>query len=91
MRQTLTADGVNLVKYESLEEERGATGKVRYKDPGAACLVRQTAESELAVSFAEPRRAITPGQSVVLYEGEDVLGGGWIRKVEELAVGVANS
>jgi tRNA-specific 2-thiouridylase len=33
------------------------------------------------VAFAEPKRAITPGQSLVLYEDEDVLGGGWIHEV----------
>ncbi len=91
LRQTLTADGVNLVKYASLAEERSATGKVRYKDPGAPCLVRQTSEDELTVSFAERRRAITPGQSVVLYEGDDVLAGGWIRTVEEPEAATANT
>jgi len=43
--------------------------------------VWQTGENELKVAFAEPRRAITAGQSVVLYEDDTVLGGGWIHEV----------
>jgi len=82
MQQTLTAREINLVKEPSIEEEdRPAWGTIRYNDPGAGCLVWQTGEDELKVSFAEPRRAITPGQSVVLYDGDDVLGGGWIHEV----------
>ncbi len=74
----LTARQINLVKYADLRDERPATGKIRYRDAGAPCLVQQCGEDELRVSFAERRKAVTPGQSVVLYEGDDVLGGGWI-------------
>lgn len=82
MGQTLTARQLNLIKYPSLVEEREAVGKVRYKDAGGACAVWQTGDDELRIRFAEPRTAITPGQSVVLYEGDDVLGGGWIHQVD---------
>ncbi len=81
LKQTLTARQLNLIKYPSLDEERPAVGKIRYKDEGAPCLVWQTGDDELHVAFATPRRAITPGQSLVLYEGDDVLGGGWIHTV----------
>lgn len=81
MQQTLTARQVNMVKYEALAEERSAVGAIRYNDPGAPCLVEQTDADELLVHFATPRRAIAPGQSVVLYEDDDVLGGGWIHGV----------
>lgn len=80
-QQTLTARGLNLVKYADLREERPAVGKVRYKDEGAPCLVRQTEADTLEVAFAHARRAVTPGQSLVLYEGDDVLAGGWIHTV----------
>jgi len=57
-------------------------GKVRYKDEGAPCLLWQEEPNTLEVAFATPRTAITPGQAVVLYEGEDVLGGAWIDTVD---------
>ncbi len=78
MRLSLTARGLNLIKYPDLTEERPAVGKIRYKDEGAPCLVRQTGDDEVEAVFAAPRRALTPGQALVLYEGDDVLGGGWI-------------
>ena len=81
MQQTLTARKINLVKYDTIEEERPAWGTIRYNDDGAGCLVWQPEDDVLKVAFAEPRRAITAGQSVVLYDGDDVLGGGWIHDV----------
>ncbi len=83
LKQTLVADKINLVKYPSISEEQHAIAKIRYNDPGAPCLVQQTATDELRVSFMESRAAITPGQSVVIYDGEDLLGGGWIQNVLE--------
>lgn len=79
--EQLTARQINLIKYDHLPEEVLATGKIRYKDEGGTCVVQQTGNDELQVRFAEKRRAITPGQSIVLYEGDDVLGGGWIHEV----------
>jgi len=81
LQHTLIARQLNLVKYPDLHDERPAVGKVRYKDEGENCLVWQTGPDELQVAFASPRHAITPGQSLVLYDGEDVLGGGWIHTV----------
>ncbi len=80
MEQTLTAHEINLVKYPELDGERPAWGTIRYNDDGAGCLAWQPDEDTLKVAFAEPKRAITPGQSLVLYEDEDVLGGGWIHE-----------
>jgi tRNA-specific 2-thiouridylase len=81
MQQTLTAHEINLVKYPEFEDDRPAHGMIRYNDDGAGCLAWQPEDDTLKVAFAEPRRAITPGQSVVLYEGDDLLGGGWIHEV----------
>ena len=81
LKQTLIANKINLIKSATISSERPARAKIRYNDPGAPCLVSQTAEDELRISFMDSRVAITPGQSVVVYEGEDVLGGGWIQHV----------
>jgi tRNA-uridine 2-sulfurtransferase len=76
--RTLTARGLTFGKVADLWDERPALGQIRYKDPGAPCLVRQTDADEVEVVFEGPRAAITPGQALVLYEGDDVLAGGWI-------------
>jgi len=81
---SLSAAQINFVKYPDLKEERAAFAKIRYKDPGAPCVVWQDGDI-LHVRFTEPRKAITPGQAVVLYEGEEVLAGAWIRNVEQPA------
>ncbi len=80
---SLRARELNLIRYPDLREERGAEARIRYNDAGAPCLVRQVDDDELEVVFAEPRTAVTPGQAVVLYEGDDVLAGAWIQSVGE--------
>ncbi len=75
----LWADGLNWLTEQSgqLLECRAA---IRYRDPGTPAQVVAEAEGVVRVDFAEPRRAIAPGQAVVFYHGERVLGGGWIRR-----------
>ncbi|MGI9175698.1 MAG: tRNA 2-thiouridine(34) synthase MnmA [Rhodothermales bacterium] len=91
LRQTLVARQINLIKYPDVRDEQPAVGKIRYKDEGGPCLVWQTGADELHVAFATPRRAITPGQSVVLYEGDEVLGGGWIHEIGAPAADLATA
>ncbi len=86
-RHGLTADGLNLIKYDELIDTQHAMAKVRYKDVGAPCLINQTGPDSVKVDFLLPRKAIAPGQAVVMYEGEDVLGGAWIRTVREPEAG----
>lgn len=81
LRFRLTATGFNPIKYADLTDERPASGKIRYNDRGAPCIAWQSEDQTLHVAFPEPRTAITPGQAVVLYEGDDVLGGAWIDRV----------
>jgi len=52
--------------------------KIRHNHPGAAARVEALANSQARVDFIEPQRAITPGQAAVFYDGDEVLGGGWI-------------
>lgn len=73
--------GVNLVKYPELQDEMPAITKIRYKDKGATSLLLPKDEQHVEVVFDTPVKAITPGQSAVFYEGDDVLGGGWIKTI----------
>ncbi len=76
----LIAHTVNMMKYDALLEPKELTVKIRYKDDGAPALCTAMDDGRLRVEFTETRRAITPGQSIVLYEGDDVVGGGIIEE-----------
>jgi tRNA-specific 2-thiouridylase len=89
LKVSLVAGEVNYVKYASLNGERHGHAMIRYNDTGAPCLFSVSESGDLRVDFAEPRKAITPGQAVVVYEGEDVVAGGWIRSVVEPEPSVA--
>jgi len=54
------------------------TSRIRYRQPDRPCLVTRGTEDSGIVEFSEPQRAVTPGQSVVFYDGEICLGGGVI-------------
>jgi tRNA-specific 2-thiouridylase len=54
--------------------------KIRYNHPGSEATVTPKGR-ELEVRFKIPQKAITPGQAAVIYEGDRVLGGGWIKEV----------
>ena len=76
---TLVADQINFMSIPDLKEPRRVLAKIRYNHPGAWCMVERTRADEITCKFEEPQRAVTPGQAVVLYDGEVVLGGGTIR------------
>lgn len=78
MTTTLKANRVNFMSVEDLPEPKRVFAKIRYNHKGAWCTVEKTGEDEIACTFEEPQRAVTPGQAVVLYDGEYVLGGGTI-------------
>lgn len=79
----LTKDGMwvsklNMVKYaDLLGKPTHSVTKVRYKDNGTPALIEQV-EDRMKVLFHEGVNAIAPGQAAVFYEGNDVIGGGWI-------------
>ncbi len=75
----LLADRVNWMSIPELQGERRVTAKIRYSHQGAPCIIRMTGEDEVECRFDEPVRAITPGQAVVFYDGDIVVGGGTIR------------
>lgn len=74
---TLTAGNVNLISVPSLDEPMRVAAKIRYRHPEQPALAWME-DGLLQVKFDAPQRAITRGQSVVLYQGETVVGGGTI-------------
>ncbi len=77
----LLATNVNMQKYADCKSPLRVEAKIRYKDSGGMATIEETADGVVSVVFDEKRRAITPGQSVVFYEGEDIVGGGVIDSI----------
>ncbi|MGD9561803.1 MAG: tRNA 2-thiouridine(34) synthase MnmA [Pyrinomonadaceae bacterium] len=91
-----TAKGVNWVAFDEPSEPVRAEVKIRYRHDPAAATIYPLDEAQLADSgdadksvrvpssarivFDEPQRAITPGQATIFYNGDEVVGGGWIIK-----------
>lgn len=75
---TVYAWNLNFMSIPDLEGEMEVTGKIRYSHKGAACTIRKIEDDRAVCQFHEPVRAITPGQAVVFYDGDIVVGGGTI-------------
>jgi tRNA-specific 2-thiouridylase len=56
------------------------TARIRYRHSGSAAVLRLAEHGEVTLNFKEPQRAVSPGQAVVFYRGDQVLGGGWIER-----------
>lgn len=76
-RRDLDADRLNWL-IDDVPERFTCLAQIRYRHTAAAAEVHVLDEDRIQVNFDEPQYAITPGQAVVLYEGNRVLGGGWI-------------
>lgn len=74
----LYANKLNWMGIEQPTESIEVDGKIRYNHKGAKCKVEVVGEDLVRCYFPEPVRAITPGQAVVFYDGDIVLGGGTI-------------
>jgi len=70
---------LNLLKYASIPDTLETITKVRYKDQGTPAKIIQEGE-KIRVDFHQPVSGIAPGQAAVFYEGDDVVGGGWISR-----------
>ncbi len=68
---------LNMGKYEAINEPMEALTKIRYKDSGSMANIVQEGD-KMKVIFNNYVKAIAPGQSAVFYDGNDVIGGGWI-------------
>ncbi|HZQ92772.1 MAG TPA: tRNA 2-thiouridine(34) synthase MnmA [Terriglobales bacterium] len=77
-RTTLRARDLNWIAIERLTEPIEVEAKIRNRHVPAAAIVSPASGGEAVVTFREPQRAITPGQAVVFYQGDVVVGGGWI-------------
>lgn len=74
----LHANRLNFMSIEDLDGEMEVQAKIRYSHKGAKCTIKKTGKDEVLCIFEEPQRAITPGQAVVFYQGDYVVGGGTI-------------
>ena len=82
LTRKVRARHINFMSVEDLPEKKRVFAKIRYNHKGAWCTAEKTGEDEILCIFDEPQRAVTPGQALVLYDGEYVLGGGTIVREE---------
>jgi tRNA-specific 2-thiouridylase len=78
MSDRLRASQLSWVSGSPPDQVNDLTAKVRYRQPDQRCRVASLANGQLELVFDEPQRAVTAGQSVVLYDGAECLGGGII-------------
>ena len=77
-RTQLTASAVNWVSGIAPSDWLRVSAQIRHRHAAAPARVRRTDERRAELEFDAPQTAITPGQAVVFYDGDEVLGGGWI-------------
>ena len=76
----LTAEQVNLISLPELTAPLRVTAKTRYSQRESAAVLEPLSGGQVRLTFDEPQRAITPGQAVVFYDGDVVVGGGIVRE-----------
>jgi tRNA-specific 2-thiouridylase len=80
LRGVMGVSGVNWISIAGPSAPVRAEVKIRNKHAAAPATLIPTADAScIEVRFDEPQRAVTPGQAAVFYQGELVLGGGWIQ------------
>ncbi len=70
---------INLIACDTISSAIKADVKIRYSQQAASATLCQTAKDEIVVEFDSPQRAVAPGQSLVIYDGNTVIGGGVIQ------------
>jgi tRNA-specific 2-thiouridylase len=78
LSKTLRAKRMNWISIARLDGAMRVEAKIRHRHTAAAATVEAVGEDEVLVTFDEAQRSVTPGQAVVLYSGDEVVGGGWI-------------
>jgi tRNA-specific 2-thiouridylase len=74
------AKGVNWVAFDKPSEAVRAAVKVRYRHEPSLATIHSLPGGRAKIVFDTPQRAITPGQATIFYDGDEVVGGGWIVK-----------
>jgi tRNA-uridine 2-sulfurtransferase len=85
LSRTLIAHKMNWIAIDELREPIRVHAKIRHRHEPAPAVVETAEKGEVRVLFDEPQRAITPGQAVVFYDGDIVMGGGWIAETGKAA------
>ncbi len=78
MSRELRAERLNWISVAGLDGEMRVRVKIRHRHEPAWATLRASGEDAVVAMFDEPQRAITPGQAAVFYDGDEVVGGGWI-------------
>jgi tRNA-specific 2-thiouridylase len=76
--RTLVTKRSNLISVNELAEAMRVSVKIRHRHEPAAATIENIGADEIVVTFDQPQRAVTPGQAAVFYDGDIVVGGGWI-------------
>ncbi|MBI3414849.1 MAG: tRNA 2-thiouridine(34) synthase MnmA [Verrucomicrobia bacterium] len=79
-RDELNVERCNWIPFEAPPAELQVTAKIRYNHPGTPATIHTGPNGSAKVKLHTPQRAITPGQACVFYDGEVVVGGGWIAR-----------
>ena len=74
----LVASELNWIAFDKLTHPLTTHSKIRYRHPEAEAIITPLGEDSIHVKFAQPQMAITPGQAVIFYDGDTVVGGGTI-------------
>ena len=77
-RRDLSASGVNWIAGTAPAAGTRITAQIRHRHKEAAATITPVGEDQVSLTFDEPQSAIAPGQALVMYQGAEVLGGGWI-------------
>lgn len=80
LKRSLIAERMNWISIICPEKPLAVTAKIRYNNKKARAIVTKAGADSVRVDFEEPQEAPTPGQAVVFYDKDVVLGGGWIRE-----------
>jgi len=76
--RTLRAHRINFISISDLQQPTRVAVKIRHRHEPAPATIEKLGDDEVLVTFEAPQRAITPGQAAVFYDGDVVVGGGWI-------------